>query len=211
MDWETLGMIVAGIVTLAIFSLLYKDNPFYRVAESLLVGVSAGYYVIHYFNASVINKFGVPVFRDGNLWMLPGGLLGLLILFRLNKKLQWLSRYAIAFYVAAWSGYLIPSVVQERILTQVAGSLPTVGDPFGWDTAGTLLILVGVISILIYFYFSAEHKGVLGQVSKVGITFLMIGFGASFGYTVMGRVSLLIGRFQFLFEELPQRIGWLFG
>jgi hypothetical protein len=31
--------------------------------------------------------------------------------------------------------------------------------------------------------------------------------GASFGYTVMGRVSLLIGRFQFLFQELPKTLG----
>ena len=206
MNWEILGMIVAGILTLAIFSLLFRDNPLYRFAESLLVGVSAGYYLIHYFNASVIRKFYIPVIKQGDLWLLPGGLLGLLILFRLVKKYQWVSRYSIAFYVAAWSGYLIPSVVQERILTQVAGTLPPVGEPFSWATMGTLLLLVGVVSILIYFYFSAEHKGVLGQVSKVGITFLMIGFGASFGYTVMGRVSLLIGRFLFLFDELPTAV-----
>jgi hypothetical protein len=29
----------------------------------------------------------------------------------------------------------------------------------------------------------------------------MIGFGATFGYNVMGRISLLIGRFQFLFAD----------
>jgi len=206
MSWEMLGMLVAGILTLAIFSLLFRDNPLYRFAESLLVGVSAGYYLIHYFNASVIRKFYIPVIEEGDLWLLPGGLLGLLILFRLVKKYQWVSRYSIAFYVAAWSGYLIPSVIQERILTQVTGTLPAVGEPFTWATAGTLLLLAGVVSILVYFYFSAEHKGLLGHVSKVGITFLMIGFGASFGYTVMGRVSLLIGRFLFLFDELPNAV-----
>ena len=35
----------------------------------------------------------------------------------------------------------------------------------------------------------------LGKASKVGIYFLMISFGASFGFAVMGRISLLIGRF----------------
>jgi len=29
---------------------------------------------------------------------------------------------------------------------------------------------------------------------------LMIGFGSTFGYTVMSRISLLIGRFRFLIE-----------
>jgi len=205
--WADLGMWVAAILTLAIFSLLYRDNPFYRAAEHLLVGVSAGYYVVNYFYASVLRKFVVPVFRQGDLWLLPGGILGLLVLLRLSRRVEWLSRYAIAFYVAAWSGYLIPAIVKERILVQIEGTLP----PAPWTVApgaliGALVLLAGVVSILVYFYFSAPHTGVLGRVSQVGITFLMIGFGASFGYTVMGRVSLLIGRFQFLFQDVPAAV-----
>ena len=67
---------------------------------------------------------------------------------------------------------------------------------------GVLFILVGVISVLVYFYFSVEHTGVVGKVSRLGIWVLMISFGAAFGYTVMARVSLLTGRFQFLGEWL---------
>jgi hypothetical protein len=65
----------------------------------------------------------------------------------------------------------------------------------------TFIVVAGVLSTLIYFYFSHEHKGVLGATAKVGIWFIMISFGASFGYTVMGRVSLLIGRVQFLIQD----------
>lgn len=65
----------------------------------------------------------------------------------------------------------------------------------------TIIIVVGVVSTLIYFYFSKEHTGALGVAAKVGIWFIMISFGAHFGYTVMGRVSLLIGRVQFLIED----------
>ena len=86
MIWNELGVVVAGILTLAIFSLLYKDNPFYRFAEHLLVGVSAGYYMINYFYSGVIRKFYVPVFQQGNLWLLPGGLFGLLMLGRLLQE-----------------------------------------------------------------------------------------------------------------------------
>jgi len=206
-SWDTLGMWVAAVLTLAIFSLLYRDNPFYRVAEHLLVGVSAGYYLVQYFYSGVIRKFYVPVIQQGELWLLPGGVLGLLILFRLARRTQWVSRYAIAFYVAAWSGYLIPSTIQERILVQVTDTfLPQPGSvPLG-AFLGAVILLIGVLSILVYFYFSAPHTGVLGRISDIGITFLMAGFGASFGYTVMGRVSLLIGRFQFLFQELPETL-----
>jgi hypothetical protein len=75
-------------------------------------------------------------------------------------------------------------------------------DPTGVSIAQAIsfvVLLVGVVATLIYFYFSVEHKGTVASISKVGITFLMIGFGATFGYNVMGRISLLIGRFQFIF------------
>jgi hypothetical protein len=199
-----LGVVVAALLTLAVFSFLYRDNPFYRFAESLLVGVSAGYYVVHYFDAGVVRKFWVPVVQQGQLWLLPGGVLGLLMLARLHPRGQWISRFAIAFYVAAWSGYLIPSVLQERILRQVAGTfLPAAGTTSVGALLAAVLVLLGVAAILVYFYFSAEHRGLLGAASRVGILFLMVGFGASFGYTVMGRLSLLIGRFQFLLQDLP--------
>ncbi|MEC8931715.1 MAG: hypothetical protein VYB08_09860, partial [Candidatus Latescibacterota bacterium] len=64
-----------------------------------------------------------------------------------------------------------------------------------------LLILIGVVSVLVYFFFSVEHRGVVGGISKVGIWFLMISFGASFGYTIMARLSLLIGRIRFLLGD----------
>ena len=64
-------------------------------------------------------------------------------------------------------------------------------------------MLIGVISTLTYFFFSVEHRGAIGGVSKIGIVFLMIGFGSAFGNTVMGRVSLLIQRIDFLLN------GWL--
>ena len=63
------------------------------------------------------------------------------------------------------------------------------------------LIIVGVITGIIYFFFSREHKGVFGGFAKVGIWFLMVAFGASFGYTIMARVSLLIGRLFFLLHD----------
>lgn len=64
-----------------------------------------------------------------------------------------------------------------------------------------LAIMVGVFTVLCYFFFSLEHKGALGVASRTGIMFLMVAFGASFGYTVMARESLLIGRLQFLLGE----------
>lgn len=64
------------------------------------------------------------------------------------------------------------------------------------EILSNLLVVIGVCAGVFYFFFSKKHTGALGMVSKVGIAFLMMSFGASFGYTVMGRISLAIGRFQ---------------
>jgi hypothetical protein len=63
------------------------------------------------------------------------------------------------------------------------------------------VVIVGVITGIIYFFFSKEHKGVFGGLARIGVWFLMIAFGASFGYTVMARISLLIGRMYFLLHN----------
>jgi hypothetical protein len=67
-------------------------------------------------------------------------------------------------------------------------------DWFG--VASQVLLLVALLTGLLYFYFSIAHKGAIGRVSRVGAWILMIGFGASFGYTVQGRIALAIARAQ---------------
>lgn len=201
---DAIGTWVAAIVTLAIFSFLYKDNPIFRFAEHLLVGVSAGYYVYQYCFSALYKKLWVPVVNEGQPLLLIGGILGGLMLFRFSRRTEWLSRFALAFYVGAGAGYTIPNFLNAQVLAQMEGVFPSaLGSVSPWGTVKELLVLVGVASILIYFFFSREHTGVFRRISQIGITFLMIGFGASFGYTIMGRVTLLIGRFQFLIEDWP--------
>jgi hypothetical protein len=100
----------------------------------------------------------------------------------------------------------IPLVMTNAILKQmVAAMVPlNLGNFFGhtFPDIGAgysqLIIFVGAICALIYFFFSKAHTGLLGIMAKFGIWILMIGFGASFGYTVLARISLFINRLQYL-------------
>jgi len=95
-------------------------------------------------------------------------------------------------------GMGVPMAMHASILVQMRGAMIPIGD------INTFLIWIGTLTILLYFYFSKAHTGVYGKVVKVGIWYMMIGFGASFGYTVMARISLLIGRIQFLVADVLQ-------
>lgn len=100
-------------------------------------------------------------------------------------------------------GASIPAVSQAYIIKQIQGTILSTPNFQSWHAGQmgivwSIVLLLGVICTLSYFYFSREHRGVLGATSRVGIIFVMIGFGAAFGYTVMARISLLIGRIQYL-------------
>ena len=192
-----------ALVTLALFSFMYKDNPFYRVAEHIFAGLTAGYQVGLIWDSVILQQLWDPLLKGGdNLWLIIPGILGFLMFTRFSSNFSWVSRLSLAFVMGVTAGIFIISQLHGLVLPQMKDTMLPLfnGDGFG-ATLLTIIILVGVISTLIYFYFSHEHTGALGVTAKVGIWFIMISFGAHFGYTVMGRVSLLIGRVQFLIED----------
>ena len=213
-----IGTWIAALLTLGIFSFLYKDNPVYKACESIFVGVSAGYWAVVFFFDNIQKKFWLGIFPEDasepEYYLLGGGILGVLMLLRLVPKIGWISRWPLAFIVGATAGLYMMIYFVSNALNQVASTITDLGavDPTtnAWsltDTIGTLVIVAGVISGLVYFFFSKEHKGAFGATAKVGIWFLMVTFGASFGYTVMSRMSLLIGRIDFLFRDWLGLLG----
>jgi hypothetical protein len=208
---QAIGIFVAGALTLMMYSFLYKDNLFYKFGEHLYVGVSVGYLVnIEYWNV-LLPQFIVPFYLQQKYILILPALLGLMMLARFIRQISWLSRTPMAFYIGFGSGLAIPAVLNANILEQLYSTViklwiePVAAGTilWWWDTASLWLVFLGVLSVLFYFYFSIEHKGLVGKLGTVGIWFLMISFGASFGYTVMARVSLLIGRVQFLVDQVP--------
>lgn len=202
---------IIAFFTLSLFSFLYKDNPFYKFAEHVFAGLSAGYYVGLIWQAVIIQQMIDPMFRQGKWWLVFPGLLGVLMFARFFKNYSWISRISLAFVMGTTAGIFLISELHGKVLPQISSTMLSL-DP-SQEFAGlmlALIIVVGVISTLIYFYFSKEHKGILGGVAKVGIWFIMVSFGAHFGYTVMARISLLIGRVQFLINVWGRSIFDLF-
>ncbi len=189
--WTTLGV----ALTFFTFSFLYKDNPLYKFAEHLVVGVSAGYFVVLLYFTALRPKLIDTVFGNFSqewFYMIPG-ILGIMMLFRFSRKLSWVSRYPIAVYIGIGSGLAIPLNMQNFVNRQLSATMIPVGID-SWAHFWNIFIVIGVICGVIYFFFSKEHKGLFGGLAKVGIWVLMIGFGASFGFTVMARISLFVNR-----------------
>ena len=214
--WDHLALWVGAALTLMIFSFLYKDNPFYKFAEHLFVGVSAAYWMVTGFWSTLIpNGIGkvlpkaveslIPsaANNDPNYYFLIPILLGLAMLTRLIGGIGWISRWPMALIIGFSAGTNLTRYLQSDFLAQVhTSSVPLIvtnGSGILWgETVSAMVLVLGVLAALIYFFFSVEHKGATAHISRGGIWVLMVTFGAAFGYTVMARISLLIGRFEFL-------------
>jgi hypothetical protein len=275
---DVIGFWIGIFLTLCILSFLYKDNPFYKFAEHLFVGVSLGYVIVQQFNDNLkpklIDSFAKPT---DSAWdtikiLIPIALVLFMFVKVLSKRFAWLGRYPLAFVVALFAGLQINAVVQSELGAQIKfaaqpikaekvdlntatpdrikslpGVTPAIADkivterqqrPFtsiddvlarpsltpqersdldeqrgalmGLDAkadvtpgktnwfglVSNILLLLGLLSSLLYFYFSIPHKGAVGRISRFGVWVIMVGFGASFGFTVQGRIALAIGRAQ---------------
>ncbi len=226
-SWSrTVGIWVSALMTLSVFSFLYRDNPFYKVASAIFVGTSAAYImVVGFWTVIVPSLFaklspewvqswgmpGISIVRDENWWLyLIPLILGGMLLWRLSPRGAWIARWPLAFIIGSTAGIRLIGFLQADFLNQInATIIPLIAlDPTaaGWridwgQSLENTLIVICVVATLVYFFFSLEHKGIAGRVSQMGVWVLMITFGAAFGYTVMGRIALLAIRFEFLFND----------
>ncbi|MBL9150730.1 MAG: hypothetical protein JNM94_18740 [Phycisphaerae bacterium] len=218
---DTIGVWIAAFFTLAIFSFLWGDNPVYKFAESVVIGVSAAYWMVVAFWSTLVPKLAVPIAPIAMQWAVPGvdeerkvsvvlavipAILGVMLLFRLSSKLGWVSSWPLAFVVGTTAAIRLIAHVQADFLAQISNSMVpfvvSTNGRFDWGASlGNVVLVTGLLSVIVYFFFSLEHKGAVGKVARFGVWFLMIAFGAAFAFTVMGRITLLSERLEFLFND----------
>jgi hypothetical protein len=198
MDW---GTVVAGILTLAIFTFLYGDNPLYKMAESLLVGVSIGYVLVITWSNTIMDTLFTPMFEQSKLLLFIPMVFGLLMFGRFYKPTSFLSRYTMAVLIGSGAGVAIPAMLGARTLTQLSATIEMVRGDTLMELFSAVVVITGLLATLSYFYFSREHSGWMGRSARLGTYFLMVFFGTTFGYTVMSRMSTFIGRIEFLLSD----------
>ncbi len=219
---RTAGIWVAAFCTLGIMSFLLGETPFYKLVESVFVGVSAAYWMVVGFWSEIVQNLlsrlvpglmratflpGLSADAKTNYWYVVPLVLSVMMLWRLAPKGAWIARWPLAFFIGATAGIRLVSYLESDFVQQISSTiLPLVvfasdGSFDVWASIKNTLIVSGVLLGLVYFFFSVPHKGIVGGLAKGGVWLLMITFGASFGYTVMGRIALLADRLEFLFDD----------
>lgn len=190
----TIEITITALLTLAIFSFLAGDNPIYKFAEHLLVGLSIGYALVVTIRSILLPEAVAPLMRGEWMALVPLILGGVMFL-RFSRRLSGWSQIPLALIVGSGAGLALPAMLNARVIKQVEATVNSAGS---WNGA---VILIGVVATLFYFVFSRPVDGVRGRLAMGGRYFMMVFFGATFAYTVMSRMALLVGRLEFLLGD----------
>ena len=191
---DTLGTWIAAIGTLAIMSFAWGENPLYRAFEHIFVGVAAG----HGFTlawANIQSSVITPV-KDGTYIPLIFVFLGLLLYSRFFKGYSWVSRYPMSVLVGIGTGLTLRGTIGSQLVEQIQATMLPL------NSFDNIVMVVGTITTLMFFFFTAKKQyKLLSGSAQIGRYVMMIAFGATFGNTILGRMSMMIGRVQFLLGD----------
>lgn len=224
---DVIGGWLVCFFTLAVFSFLYRDNAFYKLAEHVFVGVGTAWFTMEYYQEGVIETLleysrarweSIAQSPDA-LYALGGyelpaqvalglrataAVLALMLLSRMFFPNSWMPRWPLAIMVGVYAALKMTGETQSKLVIFVAEAMPAVRNPalqgggaLVW-TVGKTVFVVGMICALAHFLFTFRRTRTLAAVSRVGVVVLMITFGSMFGFTVLGRIALLIERISSL-------------
>jgi hypothetical protein len=185
-----IGVWVGALTALCIYSVLYRENPAYRLVENIFVGASAGIAVVA--GVQTFQSIAWNPLVKGNVVLVLPIVLGVLLYARFVPGVSYLNRIPLAFLMGASAGVAMRGSIESQIIGQISATMIRL------DNLDALVIFAGTVLSLGYFFLTYKFGGAYTQAAMGGRYFMMAAFGAAFGNTVMGRVSAAIGRFQFI-------------
>lgn len=207
---------LGAICTIAIYSLLYRENPVYRLFEYLFLGIGAAYGATRLFQDSLVNDWWVPM-KAGQWWWMVPFLLGLLYFTIYFDKLAWMARMLIGTLMGLAAGLAIQQVAityfpqvtdsfRPLLPNAVKGFTAMSGSPLhnspNVEAANNIVFFLTLVAVMTYFFFSFEHKGkAITATARVGRWLLMISFGTMFGSTITARVALAVSRIMYVMGD----------
>ena len=228
--WETATVLAGGVCTLAIFSFVVRENPFYRFFEHLFIGIAAGWGVVLTIQTFLWPRILVPLFGldlvrypDGsmsggyNRWMLlyiVPMIFGLFYYFIYSARYNWIAKLVIGFSLGAGGGLAFEGFFNQMLPQLKSSFKPLVvldGNALDWSQSiNNIVFVLTLLAVMYDFFFSFRRSSpLLQKVADSGRWLMMVCFGAYFGSTVMARMALLVERLQFLLSTWREALAGL--
>jgi hypothetical protein len=225
--FELVSGIVALALTLALLSYLAADNPVYRIAAHLFVGLSAGYAVVLAWHTviaprllSLLAPFGGGaaglVFGAALITAGAGTLGGALLLLKTLRVGQRLGGLVVALMVGVGAAVAVGGALTGTLIPQTDAALVSL---LPRDANGAIAVeglveglftLVGTLATLGFFWYggraepgSPVSRAPLARpVAALGQVFIAIAFGALYAGALAASVAIFADRMRSIAEFL---------
>ncbi len=197
--------LISLILTLAIFSYLLDDNPLFRLAISMFVGLAAAFTVSVTFRSVILPLIGSG---SGNAILFVTALtFTILLLVKPIRSLRILSNIPLGFLIAVGASISIIGAISGTLIPIVSQTAQIDRDGDLMAIISSIVIIIGVISSLLYFNYSVREnaQGVVerGRIMKLiaglGQGFIVITLGALYGAAILTSLTILTGQLDMLF------------
>ena len=216
---EIIGLALGFLLTILVFSYLMGDNPFFRLAIHIFIGVSAAYVALITVNNVLIPRLILPLINGTQGERLLSIILFIPCIFLFFKvtPLRKAGNWAVAILVGIGAAAAIGGAITGTLFPQMLGTINSV-DPSAytistsrWDQAiNGLIIVIGTLTTFLYFHFgtqdipgqSNERLPFIESISKIGKVFLAITFGALYAGVYLSSLAALVERLSFIWDFL---------
>jgi len=203
-----IGLIIASLFCVSLYTLLYGDQPISRFAEHLNIGCGA-YWIVN--RVMFFWRNGVErMFEPGEAHFIIPVILGFMTLGRLYERTRWTYRYPMAIIIGSSLGVSLRTMIFSQIIDQyILGNIntPIIGVP-AIDTINGLIIIIGTLCATAFFVFSHDFAGPTRYIHKAGRLVLLCAFGATYGQTTSYRYEALAGNLITNMFQPPELIPY---
>lgn len=216
---EIIGVLLGLVLMLFVYSYLIGDNPLYKIAVHVLVGVSAAYagiVVIRYVLTPIYNEIQAdPSAPNSLVWFIPF-FFSLLILLQRLPSVAWLSQFAVAFMVGIGAAVALTGAIGGTLLPQVA----LVGNDTFFVGQAVVVAILTAVTLLSFQFTQRVRAGSGGEqgfelnpfresVARLGRVILTITFGFLFAAVLNTSLLILTDRVAYFLEGLGQLVNEL--
>jgi hypothetical protein len=218
MPIEAISAFIGLILTLLVFSYLIGDNPLFRLAIYLFIGVASGYAAAVVWHSVLLPRLFQPILSADPNQILPVIVplgLSVSLLAKLSPRISWLGSFAMAMLVGvgaatALSGALIGTLIPQSRAAMDAFSSPTMA-----RIIQAIFMLAGTALTLAYFQFSAtraadgtvRRNAILGLLAGGGHVFIAITLGVLFAGVYMAALTAMIERLSAVINFVKSLVG----
>lgn len=215
---DFIGITLGFLLTVLVFSYLLGDNPFFRLASHIFIGVSAAYVALVTVNNVLIPRLITPLLTGSDADRLLSLILLILSIFLFAKATPFrkAGSWVMAILIGIGAATAVGGAITGTLFPQLQGSMNSfqlstgVSRPFFIRVINGLILVVGTITTLIYFHFGTRsepgqpnrRKAVIDRIGKVGEIFIAVTFGALFAGAYLASLAALIDRLIYLWNYL---------